>query len=427
MKLFRKKKAQSAKKSPPQTAGPDLENFYSQPSGQAPLDERDTGPLGRQSHRTSRHTPGRRRETSNRASSWAIARLLFRAVLIVVLLVGGFFALKFGLERMEEPSDKNQEQWEANATRMEELANPGAVSAKTEVPQELVVSAELIGRRINQWEQTERNLRSAEALTRRGINEDAEQRLVQALHSSPDNKAAQQLLVDIYMKKGRYAEAVPLCLNLLDQDSRQPDQQMNLLLALQGSGQIEAGLVLADRMLQDMPNNQIVLAIAATGQINQGNKAAAVAMFERMLANDPKNKDALNGCATLYFEQKDYQKAVPYYLELVRLDPKPDFYLALAQCYAQQNEAGKAVVFMGQAASLFGTAAVAPWLRDVTFDPVRETVEFRSLADRVVGTEARKAIEAISKREAEKATPVAIPGGELELPKQTITPGKIIK
>ena len=428
MKLFRKKNAQSAKKSPPQTAGPDLEDFYSQPSGQAPLDEHYAGPGGRQSRRTSRHSPGRRRETSNRASSWAIARLLFRTVLIVVLLVGGFFALKFGLERLGEPSDKNQEQWEANATRMEKLASPGAVSAETAVPQELAVSAELIGQRLNQWEQTERHLRSAEALTRRGINDDAEQRLVQALHISPDNKAAQQQLVDIYMKKRRYAEAVPLCLNLLDQDSRQPDLQMNLLQALQGSGQIEAGLVLADRMLQDMPNNQIVLSIVATGQINQGNKAAAVAMFERMLANDPKNKDALNSCATLYFEQKDYQKAVPYYLELVRLYPEPDFYLALAHCYAQQNEADKAVVFMGQAASLFGTVTVAPWLRDVTFDPVRETVEFRSLADRVIGTEARKAVEEINKREAEKATPVAMPGGELQLPNKqgfkAITPGK---
>ena len=193
---------------------------------------------------------------------------------------------------------------------------------------------------------------------------------------------------------------------------------MDLLQALKGSGQIAAGLVLADRMLRDMPNNQIVLSIAATGQFNQGNKAAAVALFERMLANDPKNKDALIGCATLSFEQKDYQKAAPYYLELVRLYPEPDFYLALARCYAQQNEAGKAVVFMGQAASLFGTAAVAPWLRDVTFDPVRETVEFRSLADRVVGTEARKAIEEINKHEAEKVTPVAMPGGELELPKK---------
>ena len=55
---------------------------------------------------------------------------------------------------------------------------------------------------------------------------------------------------------------------------------------------------------------------------------------------------------------------------------------------------------------IFGAAAISPWLRDAGFDPVRETVEFRSFADRVVGSETRKAIEEINKREAEKTTPV---------------------
>jgi hypothetical protein len=89
----------------------------------------------------------------------------------------------------------------------------------------------------------------------------------------------------------------------------------------------------------------------------------------------------------------------------------------LARCYAQLAQAGKAVVFLGQAASLFGETVIASWLRDTGFDSVRETVEFRSFADRVVGIETRKAIEEINRREAEKAASVA-PGGGLELPKQ---------
>ncbi|MFA6173938.1 MAG: tetratricopeptide repeat protein [Kiritimatiellales bacterium] len=427
MKFFRKKNAQPDK-TRPQTAKPNPEqSFYTPHPGEAPLDEYSTGPIGHQTHRTSRHSPVHIRENSNRASNWAIAVLLLRAVLIVVLLVGGLIALKLVLDRMAEPSEKKQQEWAANAGRMEKPSAPGAVSAGAPVPQELMISTALIGQRLEQWKQTEQLLRSAEALTRRGINEEASQQLEQTLRISPNNREAQQMLIDVYMQQGLYAEATPLCIRLLDQDSRSPDLQMKLLQALHASGQVDAGLVLADRMLQDQPNNQTVLSIAAEGQIKQGGKAAALALFERMLANDPKNTGALGGCAKLYLEQGGYQKAVSYYLELVRLDPKPEHYQALARCYAQQNDAGKAVVFMGQAASLFGTAAVSSWLRDTVFDPVRETVEFRSFADRIVGIETRKAIEAINKREAEKTTP-AVLGGGLELPKQpdlnAIQPGK---
>ena len=418
MKLFGKKNTHPAKVSP-RTARPvPADNFYSQHAGETPLDEYSAGPSGRQTHRTSRHSPARvREETSNRASNKAIALLLFRTVLIVGLLVAGFFALRWALSLLDKPSEKEQQKWEANAVRMEKSSAMGELPAGETASPAQVVSATLIEQRLARWEQTEQHLRSAESLSRRGINEEAAERLGQALRITPDNREAQQMLVDIYMQQGLYAEAVPLCIRLLDQDSRQPALQMNLLRALQASKQFEAGLVLAERLLQDQPNNQMVLSIAAAGQLRRGNQEAALALFERMLKNDPKNTEALEQCGKIYFAQKDPQKAVPYYLELVRLDPKPDYYQMLARCYAQLTQAGKAVVFLGQAASLFGETTIAPWLRDVGFDSVRETVEFRSFADRVVGIETRKAIEEINRREAEKAASV-VPGGGLELPKQ---------
>ncbi len=418
MKLFGKKNTQTAKVSPRTARSVPADNFYSQHAGETPLDDYSAGSGGRQTHRTSRHSPARiREETSNRASNKAIAILLFRTVLIVVLLVAGFVALKWALSLLDKPSEKKQQQWAANAMRMEKSSTTGELPAGAAEPSAQAVSAALIKQRLAQWEQTEQHLRSAESLSRRGINDEAAGRLGQALRITPDNREAQQMLVDIYMLQGLYAEAVPLCIRLLDQDSRQPALQMNLLRALQESSQVEAGLVLAERLLLDQPNNQMVLSIAATGQLWQGNQEAALALFERVLKNDPKNTEALENCGKIYFAQNDPQKTVPYYLELVRLDPQPDYYQMLARCYAQLAQAGKAVVFLGQAASLFGETTISLWLRDAGFDSVRETVEFRSFADRVVGVETRKAIEEINRREAEKAAAV-VPGGGLELPKQ---------
>ncbi|MFA7256328.1 MAG: tetratricopeptide repeat protein [Kiritimatiellales bacterium] len=416
MKLFRKKTVRSPVAHPLPADTDSSQSFYSQYAGEAPLDEYSAGASGHQTRRTSRHSSTRMLEPSNRAGSWAIALLLLRAVLIVLLLVGGFIVLRLVLDRMADPSEKEQQQWQENTARMEKDTAPagGAVLSEMSTLQEGVISPALIEQRLNQWQQTEQILRSADALSRKGINEEAVQRLGQALRITPDNRFAQRQLVDIYMQQGLFAEAVPLCIRLLDQDSRQQDLQMILLQALQKSGQIETELVLANRILREQPNNQTVLSIAATGQMEKGNAEAALALFEQMLQNNDKNKDALEGCGKIYVAQRDWQKVVPYYLELVQLDPQADYYQTLACCYAQQNQADKAVAFMGQAASLFGEATVAPWLKDPVFDPVRESVEFRSFADRVVGIETRKAIEAISKREAEKAAPEK--DGGLELP-----------
>jgi len=414
MKLFRKKKARPDEVRA-NSAKPDSDNFYSQHVGHTPLDEYHDGRDARQTHRTSQHSPARRRENNNRASDWAIATLLLRAVLIVVLLVGGVFALKLVLDGTAEPSDKEKQRWEAAAAVMEKSSTPVAVPSGTPVSQELVVDSALIEQRLGQWNLAARLLRSAEAFALRGVDEDAIQRLGQALRVAPDNSAAQKLLVDIYMRRGRYAEAVPLCLRLLDQNSQQPNLQMTLLKALQESGQTAAGVILADRMLLDQPNDVEVLSIAAAGQIKLGNQEAALALFRRVLENEAKNKAALEGCGKIYFDRNDYQNAVPYYLELTKLDPKAEYYQMLARCYAQQNEAGKAVIFMGQATGLFGGATVSSWFRDPLFDPVRENPEFRAFTERIIGVEGRKAVEAISKREAE---PKAEATGGLELPKQ---------
>lgn len=409
MKIFRKKNKSSSQTQPQPAKATPKHVAYSKHTGEAPLDEYFDASNARHIQRTSRHSPAHRRENDNRASRRAVSLLLFRGVLIVLLLTVGFVVLKLVLDRMAEPSERQKQLWEAKAARM------GSSSAKVSAVSPAGISPEGIKQRLEQWELARRQLRSAEALNRQGIDEEAIQRLEQALRVAPDSQVAQQMLVDIYLRRGRYAEAVPVCIRLLDQDSDKPELQMKLLQALQASGQAEAGLVLAQRMLEDQPNGVKILSIAAAGQLGLGDIDAALGLFGRILDNDAKNKEALKNCGEIYFKRGEYQQAVPYYLDLARLDSKPEYYQMLARCYAQQREAGKAIIFMGQASSLFGSSEVAPWLKETVFDPVRETVEFRSFADRIVGIETRTAIEAINKREAEKTTPASL-GEGLTLP-----------
>lgn len=413
MKFFRKK-GRSPAKPHPRAVEPDSSDFYAQHNDEVLLAGPSRNETQRPTYRTSRHSPARVRENSNQAGRWQVFLLLLRAGLIVALLVGGLVLLKLVLDRRAEQSEKQQQQAGAAAASLEKQAVDSTISVDASA-QPLAVSSELIGQRLEQWEQTERNFRSAEALVRRGLDDEAIQRLGQLLLAAPSNRKAQQQLLELYMKKGLFAEAVPLCIRLLDQDSQQKEIQMTLLSALQSSGQAAAALLLADRLLQDRPHHLPLLTLAATGRLELGNLEAALALFERMLEVDAKNKGALEGCGRIYEDRGDYSKAASYYLELVRVAPNPGGYQALARCYARQNEPGKAVTVIGQAASLFGEPAVAPWLRDTVFDPIRESADFRAFADRLVGVETRKAIEAINKRAPEK--PV-LPDVPLERPKQ---------
>ncbi|MCK5845398.1 MAG: tetratricopeptide repeat protein, partial [Victivallales bacterium] len=159
-----------------------------------------------------------------------------------------------------------------------------------------------------------------------------------------------------------------------------------------------------------------VLERAAYAQAAQGNAAKALALYEKILLNDSTHFVALLGAGFIYQQTGAWEKAIPYYMELVREDPKSEHYHSLAHCYAQQNEGGKTVIFLGQATSLYGESDVSDWLSEAEFDPVRETVEFRSFVDRVVGIETRKAIEEIRLREKEKENE-GLPSG-VDLPAQ---------
>jgi len=423
MKIQRKKAGPARTPATPSARPGRDDGFYVQHAGETPLDSQSANER-RQDRRTSRHSSSTQTVRNNRASEWSLFILISRALLILVLLGGGFFLLRLVLNRIAEPSEKERLRWEANESKMfgTALLQPESSAAPARM------DPRFMRQQLEHWDLAGRRLRAAETLNRRGISDEAAARLEETLRVVPDNSEALRMLSGLYLQAGRHAEAIPLLLRLLDQNERQAELKLNLLKALDATGQTESALVLAERLLLEEPNNLTLLSIAAAAEAARGNQSVALALFERIIAIDPSDLPALQGCGTIHFEREEWARAVPYYLELVRRDPRSDWYYLLARCFAQQKEAGKSVVFMGQASSLFGSSEIKPWLMDSAFDPVRETPEFRSFADRVVGIETRRAIEEINRREAQEAKPAEdVPAG-LDLPKQpelqVIRPGR---
>lgn len=405
MKPFRRKPVSKSASSPlprsEQIIPEASEEFYGRCDSEMPLDGSQGPAAFRQVRRTSCHMPVDQRESND--SEKHVFLFLFRVVLILLLLGGGFFGLKVWLNHFQDPSEKETAEWAEKEVLMQrDLGVDAELKDAIESSLAQNLTTEQLGERLAQWQEAEHFLRTANDLYRQGILEEAVKQLELALLAAPANTSAQRLLLTISMESGAYEEAVSLCLRLLEKDPEDLNVQGDLLRSLMQCGRVDSTVLLAERILDLRPNDLAVLEIAAQAYVGSGQLELAEERFSRILKNDRAYEAALAGLGDIYRSRGEWQDAIPYYSELVRKCPQPVYYHALAACYAQRKEAGKAVILMGQAYSLYGEESISGWFEDAEFDPVRETVEFRSFTDRVVGLKIRENIEQIRRMEKKK-------------------------
>ena len=403
MKRFGRKKSRPSKTVRAQASAESDSDFYKPQPTEAPL-HTSSGEVHTQAKRSSRHTVVRRRENDNRTTNRELLFLIFKIVLIPVLIGGGFFALKWWGKRLENPSEKELQQWEAHAQLMDKTP----VTDGNEPPapvDEASLTPERLAERMDRWETGAQHTRAAAALEARAMYSEAIDRLRQALQFVPDSQPAQELLLKLYMRTENYADAVPLCIRLLEQDGTRWDWKLSLLQALQAEDKTDLSILLSGRMLVEQPDNLDVMEMAAYAYVAAGQMDPAQTFYKRILEEDPQRLLALEGVGYIYQFQGEWLNAAPYYLKLLKLNPQQKYYLALARGYAQLGDAGKTLIFLGQAHGLYGRAVVAAWLSNPDFDPVRESPDFRAFLDQIVGEQTRAAIEQIRRRELNRELP----------------------
>lgn len=91
--------------------------------------------------------------------------------------------------------------------------------------------------------------------------------------------------------------------------------------------------------------------IEALNQKIQGNYVEATEMFEQILKEYPNDHASMYELSDLYAIQQEYPLAIKWASKATELAPGNDWYfLALANLYSENNEAGKAVVILEQLA-----------------------------------------------------------------------------
>lgn len=302
---------------------------------------------------------------------------MLKIVLIPVILFAGYLVLKRVVTPFEGPSEQDLEDWKDAANRMD-----GELSVV--VLDGTVIDTALLTERFAQWERAEQAYRSAQTLSRTGVDlENAIVRLKQSLLLAPNNQEAQELLLKLYLRTDAHSEVLPLCLRLLDQDSQRWDLKLVLLDTFFVLEKLDVALLLANEMLQAQPSCLEALEVVAYVNTVLGNTDEALGQYVRILDQQNDHALALSSVAHLYQQQGKWSQAIIYYVKMINKEPSSEVYRALAQCHARLEQSAEAVVYMGQAISLYGQAAVNTWLDGDEFDAIRDTIEFRSLTGKV--------------------------------------------
>lgn len=388
--------------------------FYSSSPTEKPLSDTSRTSMAHSVRKTGRHqgAAGRRPEKMDPREKLALMAIL-KSVILILLLVIAFFMLWKGIKLYEESI------WLENADTerspvMQEVVMVEDFDIQDENARELFVA------RIQQWKDAERLVRSADALLKRSIYDQAIEQCQNALRQDPAHSGALERLGELYYAKQDYVEAVNAYIRLLSVDPARGDIQKRLIQALDAFGDHDAVRYMAEWYLDQNLYDVDIQRYLAKALSAQGNFEEAAEAYGRVLREAPKDIDTLEQQASNYMQVGQYEKAlVP--LNKLRENNYRDqtYYKQIAICNAQLEQGKETVETLGRAAQLFGEKTVMGWMQDPLLDPVREDRLFQAFTDRIGGEEFRRWLEKMAQNidAAQTAKPEEVP--KLQMPGAT--------
>src|SRR5690349_3349047 len=112
------------------------------------------------------------------------------------------------------------------------------------------------------------------------------------LSAQPDALARKSSQVKELMAQGRFAEAVPVCQDLVRTLPDNPGLRLNLGLALQMSGRSNEAIPEFERVLKSQPSSLPALLSLGMARLQTNDPAHALAPLEKALTLDGGNTDA---------------------------------------------------------------------------------------------------------------------------------------
>jgi tetratricopeptide (TPR) repeat protein len=154
------------------------------------------------------------------------------------------------------------------------------------------------------------------------------------LYSQSETLALKSARVKELMSSGRFAEAVPLCQELVQALPSNPGLRLNLGLALQMSGRLREAIPQFERVLAADPNSLPASLSLGAARLELNEPLKAIPALERAVKLDPSNVNARGLLAGALLSQGRAKEAAVHYRKLTSLTPgDPKAWHGLGQAY----------------------------------------------------------------------------------------------
>ena len=367
-------------------------DFYSVSPEERPLNDDPRASDARRVRKTGRHqaAEGRRKETADPREKMVLVSILKLAVLLLLLLIV-FFMLWKGIGLYEESIFLEHESAPVKSAVLQEVVPLETFDLQDQD------ARDQFGARIERWKEADRLVRSADALLRHNIYDQAIEQCRDALRKDSSHRGALERLGVLYYAKGNYTEAVNAYVHLLGVDPSEEKIQKLLIQSLDALNDYRAVQYMAEWYLDQNMHDTEIQRYLADALYAQEEFEAAIEAYGRVLRSAPNDFKAMELQAAAYMQIQQYEKALVA-LEKVREHDhgNPDHYKRIVICNAQLQRGRETVQALGRAAHLFGEKIIIGWIQDPQLDPVREDRAFQAFVDRVGGEEFRQWLEKVA-------------------------------
>ena len=253
-------------------------------------------------------------------------------------------------------------------------AAPTHAAAPSQTATEL---AQKIRERIAAWNKLPDAIVQAQSLQNQGLLDQAEQRLMKALETTPHSSVALHRLAQVRVQQKKYDQARDVLIQMLESDPDNGTARLMLASVLESQTNYPAALAVAQWVLETDPNSLEAHEIAANAYLNTDRKALAIPHLRKMATLDRDNTVTQNKLALAYTQIGEYADAVRLFNDVLAKNVADSVtHYNLAVCYAKQSMAERVVETLRRASAVFGQDFVSTWVEGKDFDPVRTAPPF---------------------------------------------------
>ncbi|MBN2684886.1 MAG: tetratricopeptide repeat protein [Pontiellaceae bacterium] len=400
------RKSKPLKKEPVRAAVSVSSDFYGSGTGETPLYIEAGRPKG-SARKTTRHraVTGKRKENADQRDKLAMMAILKWSVLLVVLLMV-LLLTKFALSSVEK---KRAEEALAGAQNGDGGVLNIVISGQNPLEMENPVGKESMASMVDDCENTERLLNTANSFVLQGNIDAAVEKCIEVLKINPVHSETLELLGELYFRQGKYAASANAYTYLVRTAPDREYLQQYLLRSLAALGELESVIQVASWYHQNNEYNHDVQNYIAQAYFDGEHYEMALTAYERLLKEKPKDVDYLTIRSEILVRLDRYEDALTALEKLQSVNGRDSYTSStMALCYAQLGKAFEAVQVMEQSAVLFGRNTVISWLEDSKLDPIRSDRGFMIFDERIRGAEFQQYLASIEAKMREREAGISI-------------------